>query len=324
MSEAIVRSVNSVPATRQQVSPLEFTPEQRRMILDSFLSGASESEAGVLMELARVRRLNPITRQIHFVKRSQFDSQTKSYKDIWSAQVGIDGFRAIAERTGLYDGQDEPEFEYDEKKSLKLCKVRIYRKDWSRPVVGVAHFAEYAQKTKDGTPTKMWAEKPHVMLAKCAEALAFRKAFPDDTSGLYAPEEMPVEREEKDVTPSRPLIANSDAEQPKTRALAEKVAARIQSKLPIIDMTTEPVAPQSPGIDEQLRAADPYASHKAIEECTVEELKARESNLLGRLKSQKNPSATAQKKLEAVQSELLKRMNIANNEPPPNTEDVPF
>lgn len=193
-SDAIVRTNGA--AIQKPIAPsFEFTEEQRRIIRDTFLNGASESEAAVLMELARVRRLNPITRQIHFVKR--WDSRKKA--EVWSPQVGIDGFRSLAERTGLYDGQDEPEFEYDKSGHMKLCRVRVYRKDWSRPCVGVAHFSEYVQTTKEGGATQMWATKPHVMLAKCAEALAIRKAFPEDTSGLYAPEEMGSE--ERDVTP---------------------------------------------------------------------------------------------------------------------------
>lgn len=240
MSTEIVKAEH----VKAVAAPLEFTQEQRRMILTSFLNGASEQEAAVLMELARVRRLNPITRQIHFVKR--WDSQKRA--EVWSAQVGIDGFRAIAERTGLYDGQDEPEFEYDAKGELRLTRVRVYRKDWGRPAVGVAHFDEYAQRRGDGSLTKMWAEKPHIMLAKCAEALAFRKAFPEDTSGLYAPEEMQADQErETNEAPRRapavevlppesgtrtaPVQASAktakEPEQPKTAAASRARAARI-------------------------------------------------------------------------------------------------
>lgn len=161
-----------------------FTPSQEKMIRDSFLNGATREEATVLMELARVRRLNPITGQIHFVARN-----TKAGKK-WSSQVGIDGFRVIAERTGKYDGQDEPEFERSADGMPTVCRVRVYRKDWGRPAVGVAHFTEYAQTDFNGKLTKMWESKPHIMLAKCAEALALRKAFPDDLSGLYTPDEM--------------------------------------------------------------------------------------------------------------------------------------
>jgi hypothetical protein len=98
--------------------------------------------------------------------------------------------RAIAERTGKYDGQDEPEYERDKDGLIIACKVRVYRKDWSRPAVGVAYWSEYVQTKKDGSPTKFWADMPHVMIAKCAEAIAMRKAFPEDMGGLYVDEEM--------------------------------------------------------------------------------------------------------------------------------------
>ncbi len=190
-------------ATQQNSQPVDFfTADQLKIIRDSFLNGASPQEATVLLELARIRRLNPITRQIHFVKR--WDSNKNC--EVWSAQTGIDGFRSIAERTGRYDGQDEPEFEYDAKGAIKLCRVRVHRKDISRPFVGVAHFAEYAQYKKDRSLTNMWATKGHIMIAKCAEALAFRKGFPEDMAGLYTAEEMGTE--EKELNP--PPAANTN------------------------------------------------------------------------------------------------------------------
>jgi phage recombination protein Bet len=173
---------------KDEMPTMEFSPEQRKMIRDSFANGASDSEFAVLMEVARSRRLNPLMRQIYFVKR--WDGQKKC--EVWSTQISIDGLRAVAERTGVYDGQSEPAYEYDKDGKLTKCAVHIYRKDWSpgRSAVGVAFFSEYAQTKRDGGLTSFWATKPHIMLAKCAEALAIRKAFPEDTSGLYVAEEM--------------------------------------------------------------------------------------------------------------------------------------
>lgn len=173
-------------------APLEFSDEQRKMIRDAFANGASEQEFSVLMEVAKARRLNPLMRQIHFVSR--WDSQKS--RNVWATQVSIDGLRAIAERTGIYAGQDEPEFVESSDGIIKCCKVRVYRKDWGdRAAVGVAYWSEYVQTYRDKSSgkdvaTPMWRKMPHVMIAKCAEAIALRKAFPEDMSGLYTPDEM--------------------------------------------------------------------------------------------------------------------------------------
>lgn len=199
--------------------PLEWTPEQRKMIRDTYASGANDSEFSMLMQIASVRNLDPIKRQIWFVKR--WDSMKRC--EVWAPQTSIDGLRTIAQRTGLYDGQDEPEFLNDKNGRLEFCRVKVYRKDWNRPAVGIAYWSEYAAKKKDGSITAMWSEKPHVMLAKCAEALGLRKAFPEDTAGLYVPEEMA----EKDVTPQ--------AVQPSPAA--RERAAKVLAKAATVDVS---------------------------------------------------------------------------------------
>lgn len=197
--------------------PLEFTPEQVKMIRDTYANGANESEFRVLLEIAKVRNLNPLLRQIWFIKR--WDGQKRC--EVWAVQTSIDGLRTIAQRTGLYDGQDEPEFTEEPGKPPSKCIVRVYRKDWSRPAVGRADWSEYAAKKRDGGLTQMWSEKPHIMLAKCAEALALRKAFPEDTAGLYVPEEMDSAQHREEPAPKpepkpRNIVKNAKpVEQPK-------------------------------------------------------------------------------------------------------------
>lgn len=186
--EASVAMVQARKVERTVAVPtaIHFSEEQRKLILDTCCGGASEAEARVLMAIAEARGMNPIAQECYFVKR--WDKAKGGW--VWAVQAGIDSFRAKAEETGLYDGQDEPEFEYDAKGNVKLARVRVYRKDWSRPCVGVARWEEYVQTTKEGSPTRFWANMPHNQLAKCAESAALRKAFPKVFARIYSPEEM--------------------------------------------------------------------------------------------------------------------------------------
>jgi phage recombination protein Bet len=167
-----------------------FTKEERSVILQTCCGGASAKEAEQLIAIAEQRGLNPIKGECYFVQRSTFNEETKQYEKRWAVQASIDSFRIKADETGLYDGQDEPEYEHNEAKEVVLARVKIWRKGISRPFVGVARWSEYVQTKKDGTPTRFWKQMPYNQLAKCAEALAFRKAFPARFAKIYTPDEM--------------------------------------------------------------------------------------------------------------------------------------
>lgn len=170
-----------------RVDAFRFSDDQRRLILDVCCGGASREEAEALIAVAEMRGLNPISQECYFVQR--WDS-AKSRK-VWAVQVSIDAMRIKAEESGVYSGQDEPEYEYGpDKTTPTLARVRVYRRDWDRPCVAVARYSEYVQKTRDGQPTKFWKDMPHNQLAKCAEALALRKAFPSRLAKLYTADEM--------------------------------------------------------------------------------------------------------------------------------------
>lgn len=163
-------------------------------------------------------QLDPWARQIYSVKRY---NQARG-AEVAQTQVSIDGFRLQAERTGDYAGQTGPFWCGEDgvwkdvwtgtMQELVAAKVGVIRKGFSEPLFAVARFAGYAQKKKDGALTMMWLKMGDVMIAKCAEALALRRAFPAELSGLYTPEEMlhadPAPAEEAPKAPApRPQAA---------------------------------------------------------------------------------------------------------------------
>lgn len=188
------------PSHNGIVETFRFTQDQRKLIRDTCCGGASEQDVQALMGIAEMRGLNPLTQECYFVQR--WDSAKQ--RMVWAVQISIDAMRIKAEESGLYAGQDEAEFEYEpDGRTIKLARVKVYRRDWDRPCVGVARYSEYVQRKKDGTVTKFWHDMPHNQLAKCAESLALRKAFPARLAKLYTAEEMAQAETAPDPQPQR-------------------------------------------------------------------------------------------------------------------------
>jgi phage recombination protein Bet len=130
---------------------------------------------------------DPFGRQLYIAHRRQ--KLNDAWEDRWMIETTIDGLRSIGESTNQYDGQDAPVYEYDNDGRLVSATVTIFRKDISRGITATAFFSEYVQLI-NGSPSFMWTKMPHNQLAKCAEALAYRKAFPRQLGGVYTDVEM--------------------------------------------------------------------------------------------------------------------------------------
>lgn len=179
-----------------------LTQEQVELVKRTIAKGATNDELALFISTANRLRLDPFARQIFLVKR--WDSQVNGY--VATPQVSVDGFRLVAERTGQYRGQTAPEWCGKDGKWTDVwlsdqppaaARVGVFREGFAQPLVRVALYKSYAQTKKDGSPNAMWAKYPEVMLAKCAESLALRSAFPNELSGIYTSDELPAEQEQQ-------------------------------------------------------------------------------------------------------------------------------
>jgi phage recombination protein Bet len=205
------------------------------LIKQTVAKGATNTELDLFLYTCNRTGLDPLAKQIYAIKRKS--KQGDQWVDTLTIQTGIDGYRLIAERTGKYEGQEGPFWcgpdgewldVWLKKEPPSAAKIGVLKAGFRSPLWGVARFDAYKQTRYDKEQKcevlmGLWAKMPDVMIAKVAEALALRRAFPQDLSGIYTSEEMQQADTQQDERPPAPQpVAVQSRTNPKAKPSSSK------------------------------------------------------------------------------------------------------
>ncbi|WP_100466688.1 recombinase RecT [Mycobacteroides abscessus] len=183
----------------------EFTPAQVAALQQLGVDDAPRGDLDVFFHTAKRTGLDPFARQIYLIGRKTkvggYRGEPERWDTKYTIQTGIEGYRVVGHRIARREGVGRP-----------FARRQVCGRDgvWREVLVengppvaakaeiicdgqvvgdAVVKFAEYAQTRSNGELTGQWRDKPTVMIGKCAEAAAWRAAFPQDFSGVYEPAE---------------------------------------------------------------------------------------------------------------------------------------
>lgn len=168
-----VHQGTAVVPTRIEFDTKQLDTIAKVICVDSNGNAAPSAFVELFLAACRHSGLDPFLRQIYALK----------LQNKWTMYVGVDGYRVIADRTGLMEGMDGPQWSSDGETWLdfpfsddpSFCRVQVWRKGVPRPFVAVC-----TMKAKRNASSKSWQDDAPGMLAKCTEILALRRAFPAD------------------------------------------------------------------------------------------------------------------------------------------------
>jgi phage recombination protein Bet len=198
---------NQLPSNVTNINELTIDNNIINVLRETIYPGAKDESILMVLNYCKARRLDPLKRPVHLVpmsvKTGEKDAGGKDvyrYRDV--VMPGIGQYRTDADRSGLYAGMSEPEFGEDITEQLgsiritypKWCKITVSKYVGDRVVGFTAKEfwkENYATKSRsDITPNAMWEKRTYGQLAKCVEAQALRKAFPDAIGNELTAEEM--------------------------------------------------------------------------------------------------------------------------------------
>lgn len=224
----------SLPASKITALATFNTDENTfRVLQETLYPGSTDSEVEMILGYCKARRIDPILKPVHLVPMSvKTDKKGADGKWVYERKnvimPGIGLYRIDASRSGQYAGVSEPEFGeevtevFGDKVKTKVtypkwCKITVKKLLENGQIVEFTakeYWKEnYASKSNfDNTPNAMWEKRAYGQLAKCAEAQALRKGFPDIVGSEYTKEEMEGKGhiEEINVTQKTSHVINAE------------------------------------------------------------------------------------------------------------------
>jgi len=197
-AETITRPLPPAEAPK----PTEFTQAEHSM-LDAMNVPANRQGRALLFREMQRTGLDPFAKHLYLRE----DWNKGANKNVYAVASTIDGFRIVAARQATYEGQTAPQWCDKNGKWTDAwyvdtppvaARIGVYVRNYREPMWGIARFNEYRP---NGNAGFMWGKMPALMIAKVAEALAIRKAYPDQLSGVYTDDEMQQADARKDEQP---------------------------------------------------------------------------------------------------------------------------
>ena len=179
MSDKALAASTGTAITLGTERQIVVTQEQRAVIKSVIFPDATDPELDLYIYHCQRKGVHPMDKLIHPIKRA----------GKVSFQASIDYLRSESETAGDYRGMKQPVYEYDSSDRLESATITVIREINGVEIefTATAYWNEFVP----GAPNDfMWKKMPKHMLAKCAEALARRQAWPKKLADLYTPEEM--------------------------------------------------------------------------------------------------------------------------------------
>jgi phage recombination protein Bet len=195
--------MNTQLAVVDHSKDLAVTSEQVKIARATVAKGLNDDQFSVYLYNCQRQRVHPLDGLVVPIVRKEQDGGERL-----TFVTTVDLLRSRADETGDYAGSDDPFFTYPvenptaaDKPTSSTVTVWKFVHGEKCAFTATARYDEYYPGEKQGF---MWKSKPHVMLGKCAEGLALRKAFPKQLAGLYLEEELQKENKPARTTPAKP------------------------------------------------------------------------------------------------------------------------